>query len=371
MNETNNPPTKDSDEKDPMRRGAGILVLARDTGRFLALKRSDHVHNGRTWALAGGLLDEGETPEVGAIREFREETGYDGQDVALVALVQYTSPNFTYNNYVAIIDREFKPLIDHENEAFAWVESLEAWPAPAHFGIPYLKQDAASMKIVQETQAACLHDGTADARARSFYPPTLYHFVPGAGALEELSPDAKRGEIRATPNLRKTLPLLIRRRYRVATAPLPGTEDFIIIASNRDELLEKGLDGSIFQLSGEDFAPRVKDGKPSATWFTTEKLPVESRNFFDHVQQLDAVMFYGLHVLFLNEKPDDDRRAFFKAAMTAPDFPANLKAMVRDGTLTYENAKRGIHISPQLQPEDAEPPPEPPNPRKIITYKKR
>ncbi|MDE1151250.1 MAG: NUDIX hydrolase [Micavibrio sp.] len=366
MNETDKTP-----EQDPIRRGAGILVLARDTGRFLALKRSDHVHNGRTWALAGGLLDEGETPEEGAVREFCEETGYNGQEVALVPLVQYTSPNFTYNNYIAIIEQEFKPIIDHENEAFAWVESLEDWPAPAHFGIPYLKQDTASVDIIRATQAECLHDGTAAARARSLYPPTLYHFVPGAGALEELAPDAKRGEIRATPNLRKTLPLLIRRRYRVATAPLPGTEDFIIIASDRDELLEKGLDGSIFQLSGEDFSPRVKDGKPSATWFTTEKLPIESRNFFDHVQQLDAAMFYGLHVLFVNEKLTDDRRAFFKAGMAAADFPANLKAMVRDGTLTYENAKRGIHISPQLQPEDGEPPPPPPNPRKIIKFKKR
>ncbi len=368
---SDNNTSSDKDSKNiPIRRGAGILVLARDTGRFLALKRSDHVANGRTWALAGGLLDPGETPEEGAAREFREETGYNGKAVELIPLVQYTSPNFTYNNYIAIIEHEFKPLIDHENEAFAWVDSLDHWPKPLHFGIPYLISDAGSMEIIRKTQNECLHASTHEARAKSTYPPTLYHFVPGDGEVDELAPNAKRGEIRATENLRKTLPLLIRRRFRVATAQLPGSDDFVVIVSDREALLEKGLDGSIFQLSGEDFAPRVKDGKPSATWFTTAKLPVEDRNFFDHVKQLDSAMFYGLHVLFVADKVTDEAREAYKAAMTATDFPANLKAMVKAGTLIYENAKRGIHISPQLQPEDAEAPPPPPNPRTLIQFKK-
>ena len=360
-----------SPETPEFRRGAGILVLARDTGRFMALKRSDHVHNGRTWALAGGLLDPGETPEQGAVREFREETGYSGKTVDLIPLVQYSSPNFTYNNYIAVIDQEFKPLIDHENEAFVWVDSLAQWPDPAHFGIPFLKSDAESMRQIEAVQQACITEHTDAARARSSYAPTLYHFVKGSGTLDELAPDGKRGEIRATPNLRKTLPLLIRRRYRVATAPLPGTEDFIIIASDREALLEKGIDGSIFQISGEDFTPRLKDGKPSATWVSKEKLSVERRNFFDHVEKLDAAMFYGLHVLFTAEKMTDEKRKELKAALLADDFPANLKQMVRDGKLTYENAQRGIHVSALLQPEDAAPPPEAPSPRSIIKFKKR
>lgn len=369
MSEPETPPQPDADTA-PLRRGAGILVLARDTGRFLALKRSDHVHNGRTWALAGGLLDEGETPERGAVREFREETGYSGETVDLVPLAQYSSPNFTYNNYIAVIDHEFKPLIDHENEAFAWVDSLAHWPAPEHFGIPYLKGHAESLQRIEATQQACLTEHTAAAREKSSYAPTLYHFVKGSGTLDELSPDLKRGEIRATPNLRKTLPLLIRRRYRVATAALPGTEDFVIVASDREALLEKGIDGSIFQISGEDFTPRLKDGKPSATWVSKEKLSIERRNFFDHVEKLDAAMYYGLHVLFVAEPVTESLRASFKKLMAGQDFPAALKQMVREGKLTYENAQRGIRISPLLQPDDAPPPPEPPNPRAIIQFKK-
>ena len=118
--------------------GAGILVLARDTGRLMALKRSDHVKHGRSWALAGGLLDPGETPAHGAAREFREETNYQGKDFDLIPLAEFKQNGFTYNNYLAVVDHEFAPDLDHENEGFKWVDSLQDWPKPVHFGITYL-----------------------------------------------------------------------------------------------------------------------------------------------------------------------------------------------------------------------------------------
>src|ERR1700722_18854897 len=108
-------------EEKSHREGAGILVLARDTGRFLALKRSDHVQHGRTWGLAGGLREAGESFEQCAAREFREETQYKGADFTLVPLAVHVSDRMTYHSFLAVVEHEFTPSIDHENEAFRWV----------------------------------------------------------------------------------------------------------------------------------------------------------------------------------------------------------------------------------------------------------
>jgi 8-oxo-dGTP diphosphatase len=49
-----------------------VYVIAFDRDRFLMVR-----HARRAWEMPGGKLEAGETPEAGAVREFREETGYD------------------------------------------------------------------------------------------------------------------------------------------------------------------------------------------------------------------------------------------------------------------------------------------------------
>lgn len=58
---------------------AGVVFRAQDTGRLLMTQRSlfhgdDEATKGK-WEFPGGSLDEGEDPEMGAMREFNEETG--------------------------------------------------------------------------------------------------------------------------------------------------------------------------------------------------------------------------------------------------------------------------------------------------------
>ncbi len=344
--------------------GAGILVLAKDTGRFLALKRSDHVQHGRTWGLSGGLAEAGETPRQTAEREFREETEYKGALSEPVQLAVFKNDSMVYHNYIAVVDHEFAPSLDHENEAFRWVDSLDNWPEPAHFGIEFLKNDAESMRIIRAQRAALDATQFTEARAKYKYSPTLYHVFHGAADASEIAPDANRGEIRATPNLREALPKLIARQDRLAVAPLPGSEDFLVIIPDRENFLKSGkLDGVIFQLPGNEFKKifrhRYASAKPQA---------VSDRNYFDHVQKMEAAMYYGLHVLFTPGPVGAEMREKLDRAIAAPDFPANLKELVRDGTLIYENAKRGMRVSPLLQPEDAPPPPKGPNPRSLIHF---
>ena len=49
-----------------------VYVIAFAGDRFLMVR-----HARRAWEMPGGKLEPGETPEGGAAREFREETGYD------------------------------------------------------------------------------------------------------------------------------------------------------------------------------------------------------------------------------------------------------------------------------------------------------
>ncbi len=68
------------------KQGAGVVVLNADRTQVLLQLREDI----RAWGLPAGGLEPGETPEQAAIRETREETGYE---IALVRRVgEYWRP---------------------------------------------------------------------------------------------------------------------------------------------------------------------------------------------------------------------------------------------------------------------------------------
>lgn len=326
------------------REGAGILVLAKDTGRLLAMKRSDHVQHGRYWAVTGGLLDDAsEDPAKGAAREFKEETNYSGPAFDLIPLTEYKAPNFTYHNFLAVVDHEFKPDIDHENEGFKWVDSLEDWPDPVHFGIKFLLEDAASMKVIREAQAACLRGQAPD------YPPTLFHVEPALQKGEDIQPYKGKGPtalVHASPNLREAISSLAPKDVRIANVRLPGSEDFITIIEDRENFLKNGkFEGVICLFSGEGFTQ-----KRGTHWVSEEPVAVGQRNFFSKIYNIEDGMRYGLHVLFTPGPVTAEEKQKIRDAALSPDPAAALKKLVEQGVLAYENAARGVHVSPQLQP---------------------
>ena len=120
------------------KRGAGLLFLALNTGRILVAHRSSKVEQPGTWGTWGGALDEEETPEEGAEREAREETNYKGPMV-LKFLWTFTHPSgFKYDNYLATIPKEFKPVLGWETQGTKWIEPHEEWPTPTHPGLKAL-----------------------------------------------------------------------------------------------------------------------------------------------------------------------------------------------------------------------------------------
>lgn len=131
--------------------GAGCVFLASDTGRFLLAHRSASVEQPHTWGTWGGAIDPGEDPSDAVRRELVEETGYDGP-LEITPLYVFQKDTFRYSNFLAIVPTEFRPSLDWENQGYEWCNWGD-WPAPLHFGLQGLLNDAASATTMQEVAA--------------------------------------------------------------------------------------------------------------------------------------------------------------------------------------------------------------------------
>lgn len=65
-------------------RGWGVGALVERAGAVLLVREGDR------WFLPGGMLEAGETPHDGAVREVREETGIDIEVTGLLAVTEQT-----------------------------------------------------------------------------------------------------------------------------------------------------------------------------------------------------------------------------------------------------------------------------------------
>lgn len=130
-------------------KGAGCIVLARTTGRILLAHRSAYVEQPHTWGGWGGAIDPNENPEEAARREISEECGYHGHfDIIPLYVFKAPSGSFRYYNFLAIVDEEFSPTLDWENQGFEWVE-YGSWPSPLHFGLKALFADHDSDAVIR------------------------------------------------------------------------------------------------------------------------------------------------------------------------------------------------------------------------------
>lgn len=64
-------------------RHAIVHALVEKDGAILLVKRAPYLLEGGKWAIPGGYLDENETVAEGVLRELLEETGWQGEIVAL------------------------------------------------------------------------------------------------------------------------------------------------------------------------------------------------------------------------------------------------------------------------------------------------
>lgn len=99
---------------------ADVFVVRGDT--FLALERGPGRGEG-VWYVPGGGVDPGEDPLDAAVRETREETGLDVEDVRILRAWTYATPeghDTTHVTYVAWAPTGAVTISD-EHTAFGWM----------------------------------------------------------------------------------------------------------------------------------------------------------------------------------------------------------------------------------------------------------
>lgn len=118
-----------------MNTAAGVVFLAKDTGRCLLQLRNSDKRFKNTWGFWGGMIEGTETPYECIQRELREEIGFvpELQKLNPIDIYQSRDKNFYYYSFVAVVDNEFIPTLNSESAGYAWVD-IGAWPQPLHNG---------------------------------------------------------------------------------------------------------------------------------------------------------------------------------------------------------------------------------------------
>lgn len=130
------------------RAGAGCMIMAHDTKRFLMPLRSDAVEEPGTWGTWGGAIDDGEDSAEAVRREVEEESGYTGKIVHAEHLYRYRDEGFRYDTFLVVVPNEFQPRLDWETERAEWVEYGD-WPKPVHFGLQAVLDDHAAEEKIE------------------------------------------------------------------------------------------------------------------------------------------------------------------------------------------------------------------------------
>jgi len=89
-------------------KAAGIYLVNKK-GQILLQKRGSKTNSPNYWGCFGGKTDDGETFQQSAIREFKEESGFEGNltDIRLLH-VNKNRDGFTFVSYIAYLDEDIE-----------------------------------------------------------------------------------------------------------------------------------------------------------------------------------------------------------------------------------------------------------------------
>jgi mutator protein MutT len=104
---------------------AAFIMLRSPSGRVLLLRRSSEGDHEGEWGLPGGKIEEGETPEIAAVREVQEETGYlTGHPGRF--LMRSVKHGVDATTFLFPCDDEFEPTLNSEHTEHMWVLPADA-----------------------------------------------------------------------------------------------------------------------------------------------------------------------------------------------------------------------------------------------------
>jgi 8-oxo-dGTP diphosphatase len=109
---------------------AGVLLRHRDelgVSRYFVAHRSKEIHNGGTWGVPGGARHREETPLAAAIREFREEIGYQLSEFDVADVFEDACEGWSYWTWlVEVADRnDGGEVLNWETDEVRWVTATE------------------------------------------------------------------------------------------------------------------------------------------------------------------------------------------------------------------------------------------------------
>lgn len=134
-------------------RAAGILYVSGNS--VLLLKRAGKEHEDGTWALPGGKLEEGETPEQAARRESQEETGLTPGELEQIDYSDNGQVEFT--TFLARTEQT-DPTLNDEHTGFVWAD-IASPPQPLHPGVALtLKKYTANRHAADAAESARQED---------------------------------------------------------------------------------------------------------------------------------------------------------------------------------------------------------------------
>lgn len=135
--------------------GAGVIFIAKNTGRMLLNHRSRFVEQPGTWGVWGGAIDQNERPLDAAKREAKEEAGVMIRNDQIIPIYVFhdTNSGFKYYNFIVVVDNEFNPNIppetSWETQGYKWAEYTKL-PQPLHFGVTAILNDPKSLDIIKQ-----------------------------------------------------------------------------------------------------------------------------------------------------------------------------------------------------------------------------